>query len=222
MTNPALPKLDAQLVQNFFAAGQRGYFAAGRSDGFNDQTAIVLGTSAIGAPPTGQALWTTIDVSTPAKPNVLGQTMIPQASIAINLALQGNLALIAGNTGGVSESRGGRSDHEYRVVSVHRQSDAAPGRLHQSAEPGDSGHSCHALSGHQRYPMISLGGGFFAVTIRAPADRFGGPDDARDRGCAESDEPWLFIRNTESTGCRECSCERYLYTVSNGGSRFIR
>ena len=71
LTNPALPKLDAQLVQNFFRQAAQIPRRAPDLTVFNDQTAIVLGTSAFGSTTNGQALWTTIDVSTPAKPNVV-------------------------------------------------------------------------------------------------------------------------------------------------------
>lgn len=65
MTNPALPKLDSQLVQNFFERGSADTSPRFGLSVFDDQTAIVLGTTDTGANTTGQALWTTIDVSTP-------------------------------------------------------------------------------------------------------------------------------------------------------------
>ena len=48
MTNPALPKLDSQLVQNFFEPGSADTSPRFGLTVFNDQTAIVLGTNDFG------------------------------------------------------------------------------------------------------------------------------------------------------------------------------
>jgi hypothetical protein len=100
MTSPVAPKLDAQLVQTFLVPGSADTSPRGGLAIFN-QDAIVLGTTATAANTSGQALWTTIDISTPTKPVVVSQTTISGASIAVSLAVEGTQALVMGNTAGI-------------------------------------------------------------------------------------------------------------------------
>jgi uncharacterized protein (TIGR03437 family) len=168
MTNPALPKLDAQLVQNFFQQGSANTSPRGGLTVFNNQTAIVLGTSATNANTNGQALWTTIDVTNPSKPAVLGQTVIPSASIAQNLAMQGTQALVAGNTAGVQnplpvDPATGTPVNafagKFTLHLVDFSNPFSPAILSTLVTP------YQASSG---YAMVSLGSGFFAITIGPP------------------------------------------------------
>jgi uncharacterized protein (TIGR03437 family) len=159
MTNPALPKFDSQLVQNFSQPGSANTSPREGLTVFNNQTAIVLGTSATGASTNGNALWTTIDVSTPTKPAVLSQTLIPNVSIAVNLALQGSQALIAGNTTGVQNPPTGTGLPYAGNLTLTVADFANPlsGTIVSTlATP------YQATSG---YSMASLGKGFYAITI---------------------------------------------------------
>jgi uncharacterized protein (TIGR03437 family) len=170
LTNPALPKLDAQLVQIFLQPGTADTSPRGGLTVFNNKTAIVLGTSATANITNGQALWTTIDVSTPAKPSVLSQTSIPNASIAVNLAMQGTQALIAGNTAGVENPLPAAGVYLYTgnltLHLVDFTNPLAPAILSNLVTP------YQATGG---YAMTSLGSGFFAVTIGPPLTDLQGP-----------------------------------------------
>jgi hypothetical protein len=171
VTNPSLPKLDAQLVQNFFEQGSADTSPREGLTVFNNQTAIVLGTSATATNTNGQGLWTTIDVSTPTKPAVLGQTMLPNDSIAINLALQGAQALIAGNTAGV-ENPPPSSALPYPYAGnltlhlVDFTNPLSPAILSTLPTP------YQATGG---YAMVSLGSGFFAISFGPPLTDLQGP-----------------------------------------------
>lgn len=169
LTNPALPKLDAQLVQNFLEQGSADTSPRGGLTVFNNQTAIVLGTSAFGTTTNGQALWTTIDVSTPTKPNVLGQTMIPGASIALNLAMQGSLALIAGNTAGVENPPPANAFPYAGNLTLHLVDFTNP------LSPTILGNLVTSYPATSGYQMVSLGSGFYAVTFGPPLTDLEGP-----------------------------------------------
>jgi hypothetical protein len=171
-----LPKLDAQLVQNFMQPGSADTSPREGLTVFNNQTAIVLGNSATGSDTNGQALWTTIDVTTPTKPAVLGQTKFPFGSIAINLALQGTQALVAGNTAG--------AQLPPNVPNPPFVLNAAPfgGNLTLylvdftnplSGTILDSITTPYSATGG--YAMVSLGGGFYAVTFGPPLTDLQGP-----------------------------------------------
>jgi uncharacterized protein (TIGR03437 family) len=170
LTNPAVPKLDAQLVQNFFQQGSADTSPRGGLTVFNNQTAIVLGTSATGPDTTGQALWTTIEVTTPTKPAVVGQTIIPNASIAVNLALQGTQALIAGNTAGVQNPPPSGTVFPYTGnLTLH---------LADFTNPLSGAILSTLMTPYQAtggYAMVPLGGGFYAVTFGPPLTDLQGP-----------------------------------------------
>jgi uncharacterized protein (TIGR03437 family) len=169
MTNPALPKLDAQLVQDFVHQGSADTSPREGLAVFNNQTAIVLGTSATQGNTNGQALWTTVDVTNPLKPAVLGQTMLPNASIAINLALQGSQALVAGNTAGVENPMIGSSNLYAGMLTLHVVDFSNPLSgvvLSTLVTP------YQATGG---YAMILLGSGFFAITFGPPLTDINGP-----------------------------------------------
>jgi uncharacterized protein (TIGR03437 family) len=170
MTAPAAPKLDAQLVQNFFQQGSADTSPREGLTVFNNQTAIVLGTSAMNSTTTGQALWTTIDVTAPTKPAVLGQTVIPNASIAINLALQGTQALIAGNTAGVQNPPPSPSVYPYTGnLTLHLVDFTNP------LTPNIESNLVTPYQATGGYVMVSLGGGLFAITIGPPLTDLQGP-----------------------------------------------
>ena len=135
MTNPALPKLDAQLVQNFFQQGSANTSPRGGLTVFNNQTAIVLGTSATNANTNGQALWTTIDVTNPSKPAVLDA---------------GHAGVSRGEYRGSPKSSPSRSRHRHPGECVRREVHAAPGGFLQPIQPSDPEHSRDSLSGIER------------------------------------------------------------------------
>lgn len=217
MTNPALPKLDSQLVQNFFEPGSADTSPRLGLTVFNDQTAIVLGTTATGSNPIGQALWSTIDVSNPSALNFLGPTMIPKANIATNLVLQGNTALIAGNTGGVSNPAlvnpvtntvSFPYTGDFTLHAVDFTNPLTPVILSTLVTP------YQATKGSS---MISLGGGFFSVTIAPPLTDLPGPTtlaivDARNPASLVV-YPEYGIDGLQGT----TFANGMLYTVSNAG-----
>jgi uncharacterized protein (TIGR03437 family) len=169
-TNPALPKVDAQLVYNFMQPGSADTSPRGGLTVFNNQTAIVLGTSATATDTTGQALWTTIDVTTPTKPAGLAQTMLPGASIAVNLALQGTQALIAGNTAGVQNPPASATSFPYTGnLTLHLVDFTNP---LSGSILGTLTTPYQATGGYQ---MVSLGSGFFALTFGPPLTNMTGP-----------------------------------------------
>jgi uncharacterized protein (TIGR03437 family) len=212
MTNPVLPKLDAQLVQNFLQQGSADTSPREGLTVFNNQTAIVLGTSATGMTTTGQALWTTIDVTNPSKPSVLGQTMIPSASMAINLAVQGNMALIAGNTTGVQNPPASAGVFPYTgnltLHMVDFTNPLSPAILSTLVTP------YQATSG---YAMVSLGSGFFAITIGPPMTDLQGPTTL---AIVDARNPASLVIYPEFAvdGLQGMSLSNgKLYTVSNAG-----
>ncbi len=169
-TNPALPKVDAQLVYNFMQPGSADTSPRGGLTVFNNQTAIVLGTSSTGTDTSGQALWTTIDVTIPTKPAGLAQTMLPGANIAVNLAVQGSQALIAGNTTGVQNPPPSATAFPYTGnLTLHLVDFTNP---LSGAILGTLMTPYQATSGYQ---MASLGSGFYAVTIGPPLTNMSGP-----------------------------------------------
>jgi uncharacterized protein (TIGR03437 family) len=217
ITDPTLPKLDSQLVQNFSEPGSADTSPRFGLTVFNDQTAVVLGTTDTGTTTTGQALWTTIDVSKPSALNVRGQTMIPQANLATNIALQGNMALIAGNTGGVSNP--GVVDQATNTVSFPFTGDLT---LHtvdftnplNGAILGTLVTPYQATKGSS---IISLGGGFFSITIAPSLIDLTGPTtltivDARNPASLVV-YPEYGIDGLQGTTLSN----GYLYTVSNAG-----
>jgi len=217
MANPALPKLDSQLEQNFFQPGSADTSPRFGLTVFNDKTAIVLGTTDTGANTARQALWTTIDVSTPTALNVLGQTMIPQANLATNIVLQGNMALIAGNTGGVSNP--GVVNMAANTVSFPFTGDLT---LHavDFTNPVSGTILSTLVTPYQATKgssMISLGGGFFSITIAPPLTDPQGPTmlaivDARNPASLVV-YPEYGIDGLQGTYLTN----GFLYTVSNAG-----
>jgi uncharacterized protein (TIGR03437 family) len=217
MSNPALPKIDSQLVQNFSEPGSADTSPRFGLTVFNDQTAIVLGTNDSGTVTTGQALWTTIDVSKPATLNVLSQTMLPRAGLATDLALQGNLALIVGNTGGFSNP--GVVNMTSNTVSFPYTGDLT---LHavDFTNPVSGTILSTLVTPYQataRSSTTSLGSGFFSITIAPPLTDLLGPTtlaivDARNMNSLVVYPEYGvdgLLGTTLSNG--------YLYTVSNAG-----
>jgi uncharacterized protein (TIGR03437 family) len=209
ITNPALPKLDAQLVQNFLQQGSADTSPREGLTVFNNQTAIVLGTSAMGANTNGQALWTTIDVTTPTKPAVLGQTIIPNASIAVNLALQGTQALIAGNTAGVQTTGPPYSYAGNLTLHLVDFSNPLTGTILSTLVT-----PYQATGG---YAMASLGGGFFAIAFGPPLTDLQGPTTL---AIVDARNPMSMVVYPEYgiDGLQGMSVANgVLYTVSNAG-----
>jgi uncharacterized protein (TIGR03437 family) len=217
ITSPALPKLDSQLVQNFFQMGSADTSPRFGVTVFNDQTAIVLGTTATGSNTNGQALWTTIDVSTPTNLSVLSQTMLPKAAVATNIALQGNTALIVGNTAGVSNPVLVDTTSKSLILAL-----AGNLTLHtvdftnplSGAILGTLVTPYQAINGAS---VNSLGGGFFSVTIAPPLTDIKGPTmlaivDARNPASLVV-YPEYGIDGLQGTFLSN----GYLYTVSNAG-----
>jgi len=217
MTNPAQPKLDSQLEQNFFELGSADTSPRYGLTVFHDQTAIVLGTTDTGTTTTGQALWTTIDVSAPTALNVLSQTMIPKANLATNIVLQGNMALIAGNTGGVSNPA---------VVNMAANTVSFPFTGDLTLHAVDFTNPLNGVilstlvtpyQATKGSSMISLGGGFFSITIAPPLTDLQGPTmlaivDARNPASLAV-YPEYAIDGLQGTYL----ANGYLYAVSNAG-----
>ncbi len=169
LTAPTSPKLDALLVQNTIQPGiatnspQLGVAA------FNNQTVIALGTTATAYNTPGQAIWTTINVANPSSPAFLAPTPLPGASIAVNLALQGNLALVASNTGAPLYPPPGTAyaySGKLTLSAVDFTNPTSGNILSTLVTP------YQATSG---YAMISLGSGFFAITFGPPLTDLKGP-----------------------------------------------
>ena len=184
---------------------------------FNDQTAIVLGTNDSGTVTTGQALWTTIDVSKPATLNVLGQTMIPQANIATSIALQGNMALITGNTGGVSNP--GVVDQTTNTVSFPFTGDLTVHTV-DFTNPLSGvvlGTLVTPYQAIKASSINSLGGGFFSITIAPSLTDPIGPTTLAIVDARKPASPVVFpeygIDGLQGTTL----ANGYLYTVSNAG-----
>jgi hypothetical protein len=100
---------------------------------------------------------------------VLGQTNIPSASIAVNLAMQGNQALIAGNTTGVQNPPPTGAFPYAGNLTLHLvdfTNPMSPAILSTLVTP------IQATGG---YAMASLGGGFFAITFGPPLTDLQGP-----------------------------------------------
>lgn len=217
MTNPALPKLDSQLVQNFLVPGSADTSPRFGLTVFNDQTAIVLGTMDTASNFTGQALWTTIDVSNPTALNVLGQTTLPKANLATDIVLQGNMALIAGNTGAVSNP--GMVDPTTNTLSFPFTGDLT---LHavDFTNPLNGtvlGTLVTPYQAIKRSSMVSLGGGFFAITIAPSLIDPAGPTML---AIVDARNPASLVVYPEYgiDGLQGGSLANgYLYTVSNAG-----
>jgi uncharacterized protein (TIGR03437 family) len=212
LTNPALPKLDAQLVQNFLQQGSADTSPRGGLAVFNNQTAIVVGTSAYGSNTGGQALWTTIDVTTPSKPSVVSQTAIPNASIALNIATQGNMALIAGNTAGVENPLPGAGVYPYTgnltLHVVDFTNPLSPAILSNVVTP------YQATSG---YAMTSLGNGLFAITFGPPPTDLQGPTTLAIVDARNPVSPILYPKFAVDNLQGILFSNNLLYTVSNVG-----
>jgi uncharacterized protein (TIGR03437 family) len=212
MTNPAFPKLDAQLVQNFGAPGSADTSPRGGLVVFNNQTAIVLGTSATAQNTTGQALWTTIDVTTPTKPAVLSQTAIPNASIALSVALTGTQALVIGNTAGVENPLPAATVYPYTgkltLHVVDFTNPLSPTILSNVVTPYQT------ASG---YAMASLGKGFYAITFGPPLTDLGGPTTLAIVDARNPASPVLYPEYAVDGLQGIFLANGNLYTVSNAG-----
>jgi uncharacterized protein (TIGR03437 family) len=212
LTNPALPKLDAQLVQTFLVPGSANTSPRGGLTVFNNKTAVVLGTSATANITNGQALWTTIDVTTPAKPTVISQTAIPNASIAVNLAMQGTQALIAGNTAGVENPLPGAGVYPYAgkltLHVVDFTNPLSPVILSNLVTP------YQATGG---YAMASLGSGFFAITFGPPLTDLQGPTTLAIVDARNPASPVLYPEYAVDNLQGILFSNGLLYTVSNAG-----
>ncbi len=217
LTNPLLPKLDAQLVQNFFQQGSANTSPREGLTVFNNQTAIVLGTSATNNTTNGQALWTTIDVTTPTKPAVLSQTQIPGSSIALNLALQGTQALVAGNTAGVQNplpadpATGAHVNAFAGNLTLNLMDFTNP------LSPTILSSLTTSYQSTSGNTVTSLGKGFYAITIGPPLTDLDGPTtlavvDAR-KPTAMVVYPEFAVDNLQGLFL----LNGMLYTVSNGG-----
>ena len=212
LTNPALPKLDAQLVQNFLQQGSADTSPRGGLAVFNNKTAIVVGTSAYGSNTGGQALWTTIDVTTPSKPSVVSQTAIPNASIALNIATQGNMALIAGNTAGVENPLPAPGIYPFTgkltLHVVDFTNPLSPVILSNVVTP------YQATGG---YAMASLGSGFFALTFGPPLTDLQGPTTLAIVDARNPASPVLYPEYAVDNLQGILFSNNLLYTVSNAG-----
>jgi uncharacterized protein (TIGR03437 family) len=212
LTNPALPKLDAQLVQTFLVPGSADTSPRGGLTVFNNTTAIVLGTSATANITNGQALWTTIDVTTPTKPSVISQTPIPNASIAVNLAMQGTQALVAGNTAGVENPLPSAGVYPYTgTLTLHLMDFTNP------LSPAILGNLVTPYQTTGGYAMASLGSGFYALTYGPPLTDLQGPTtiaivDARNPSSLVL-YPEFAVDNLQGI----VFSNGLLYTVSNAG-----
>lgn len=212
LTNPALPKLNAQLVQNFVQPGSADTSPRGGLTVFNNKTAIVVGTSANNSNTNGQALWTTIDVTTPTKPAVVNQTVIPSASIALNLATQGTQMLIAGNTAGV--------ENPLPAAGVYLYTGNFTLHVLDVTNPLSPAILSNLVTSYQTtsgYAMASLGSGFFAVTFGPPLTDLQGPTtlaivDARNPASLIL-YPEYAVDNLQGI----LFSNGLLYTVSNAG-----
>lgn len=143
--------------------------------------------------------------------------MLPNANVAINLVLQGNTALIAGNTGGVSNP--GVVDMAANTLSfpftgyltLHTVDFTNP---RNGAVLGTLVTPYQATKGSS---MISLGGGFFSITIAPTLTNLLGPTtlaivDARNPASLVV-YPEYAIDGLQGTTL----ANGYLYTVSNAG-----
>jgi uncharacterized protein (TIGR03437 family) len=217
MTNPALPKLYSQLVQNFSEPGSADSSPRFGLTVFNDQTAIVLGTTDTGANTVGQALWTTIDVSTPTALNVLGQTTLPKANVATNIVMQGNTALIAGNTGGVTNP--GVVDMAANALSFPFTGNLT---LHtvDFTNPRNGNILGTLVTSYQTTKgssMISLGGGLFSITIAPTLGNPSGPTTLAIVDARNPASPVVYPEYAIDGLQGTLFANGYLYTVSNAG-----
>ena len=212
LTNPVLPKLDAQLVQVFLVPGSADTSPRGGLTVFNNKTAIVLGTSATANITNGQALWTTIDVSTPTKPSVISQTPIPNASIAVNLAMQGTQALVAGNTTGVENPLPSAGVYPYTgnltLHLVDFTNPLSPTILSNLVTP-------YQTTGG--YVMASLGSGFYAITFGPPLTDLQGPTTLAVVDARNPSSPVLYPEFAVDNLQGILFSNGLLYAVSNAG-----
>jgi uncharacterized protein (TIGR03437 family) len=212
LTNPVLPKLDAQLVQVFLVPGSADTSPRGGLTVFNNKTAIVLGTSATANITNGQALWTTIDVSTPTKPSVISQTPIPNASIAVNLAMQGTQALVAGNTTGVENPLPSAGVYPYTgnltLHLVDFSNPLSPTILSNLVTP-------YQTTGG--YVMASLGSGFYAITFGPPLTDLQGPTTLAVVDARNPSSPVLYPEFAVDNLQGILFSNGLLYAVSNAG-----
>lgn len=181
----------------------------------NNQYAVVLGTTnASGAPTQGSGLFTVIDVTNSSNPQALVEVPVSQARVLQEIALQGSIALITGNTQSwanpVSDPNAPQliNGGDLTLTFVDFTDPANPvvlntyGTIYQTSGPSQ---------------VTSLGGGFFAIAIAPPAIDPYGPAtlaviDARDESAV------AFYPVTTIDGLSGLAASGgYLYAATNLG-----
>ena len=169
-SNPASPVLLSSLSSD--PAQPASSDASPRFAGvaLNDKTALVSSTTSTGNDPSGGvASLQVIDISQPSAMQAAGQVLIPEATVATAIGVQGNLALVAGNT--KSWRNPGKPNFDFLGV------------LTLSAVDVSNPQSPHVISTQVTSIQTSfdtgsiiqpLGDGFFALAIAPPADNTNG------------------------------------------------
>jgi len=152
----------------------------------NNQTALIAATTSTGGSPSGgMAQIQVIDISDPASMQAIGQVLIPQAAIATAIAVQGNTALVAGNT--MSWRNPGIPNFDFTGVLTLTVLD-----ITDPQNPSAVSTLVTAVStGFNAGSIISpLGNGFFALAIAPPADNTNGsPTGNGQLGVVDATDP---------------------------------
>ncbi len=120
----------------------------------------------------GEGQLTVIDILDPANPVAASEVVVPQTVVLLDIALQGSIALITGNTQAWSNPLDFASsnpqplNHGDLTLTI---ADFTNPQSPQVLSTVDSGYQASNVS-----RVVSLGGGFFAVAIAPPVSDFDG------------------------------------------------
>ena len=164
-SNPASPAFQSSLAVD--PAQPASSDASPRFGGvaLNSSTALVLATTSTGGDPSGgEAQIQVIDISKPSSMVATGQVLIPQSTIVTAVAVQNNLALIAGNT--KSWRNPGIPNFDFTGVLTLSAVDVSNPSSPSVASTLVSSIQTNFNAGQIIAP---LGHGFFALAISPPA-----------------------------------------------------
>jgi uncharacterized protein (TIGR03437 family) len=162
--NPAQPMFISQLASNPAVAGSSDLSPRWKAALIDPNTAIIASTTATGGTTNnGTGLAEIVDLTNPASLQVVATVPIPKTAVATGVAVQGGIALLAGNTTGWNNPATPSSlfTGNLTLAAVDVSSPNRPA-LKDTLIPSP------ALPTGGAYSVVGIGSGRFAVSVEAP------------------------------------------------------
>lgn len=177
-SNPAQPAVVSTLANDPSQPASSDTSPRWGAVALNDQTALIASTTSTGGEPSGgTARVEVIDIGNPSSMRALGQVGIPQAAIAGAIAVQGNTALVAGNTKSWRDPITPNSDFlgVLTLTALDVSNPTSPTVVSTQVTGIQTSFNLGPI-------LAPLGNGFFAIAIPPPADDNPGSDPPSGNG----------------------------------------